>query len=87
MLTAIRTTPGNRAVCRDVIGQIVRGDRGIMGVMLESNLVAGVQKLINREPLIYGQSITDACIGWDETVQLLRELAAAVRSAHIQIGH
>jgi 3-deoxy-7-phosphoheptulonate synthase len=75
------------AVCRDVMGQIARGDRRIMGVMLESNLVAGAQKLVNGKPLIYGQSITDACIGWDETLQLLRELAAAVQSARTESGH
>src|ERR1700676_5031346 len=67
-------------VCRDVIGQIATGDRRIMGVMLESNLVAGAQKLSKGKPLVYGQSITDACIGWDETLELLRDLAAAVRS-------
>jgi 3-deoxy-7-phosphoheptulonate synthase len=68
-------------VCRDVTGQIATGDRRIMGVMLESNLVAGAQKLSKGKPLVYGQSITDACVGWDETLELLRELAAAVRSA------
>jgi 3-deoxy-7-phosphoheptulonate synthase len=68
-------------VCRDVAGQIAKGDRRIIGVMLESNLVAGAQKLVPGQPLVYGQSITDACIGWDETLPLLRELAAAVRSA------
>lgn len=67
-------------VCRDVSGQITTGDRRIMGVMLESNLVAGAQKLSKGKPLVYGQSITDACIGWDETLELLRELAVAVRS-------
>jgi 3-deoxy-7-phosphoheptulonate synthase len=49
--------------------------------MIESNLLPGAQKLVEGEPLIYGQSVTDACIGWDETLALLRELAAAVRSA------
>jgi len=68
-------------VCRDVIGQITAGERRIVGVMLESNLVAGAQKLLAGEPLVYGQSITDACIGWDETAQLLRELAAAIRDS------
>lgn len=68
-------------VCRDVIGQIATGEGRIIGVMLESNLVAGAQKLLDGRPLVYGQSITDACIGWDETLGLLRELAAAVRSA------
>ena len=68
-------------VCRDVAGQIAKGERRIIGVMLESNLVAGAQKLVPGKSLVYGQSITDACIGWDETLPLLRELAAAVRSA------
>jgi 3-deoxy-7-phosphoheptulonate synthase len=68
------------SVCRELIRQIESGDRHIMGVMLESNLVAGAQKLEIGKPLVYGQSITDACIGWDTTLELLRELAAAVRS-------
>ncbi len=67
-------------VCRDVAGQIAGGDRRIIGVMIESNLVAGAQKLVPGKPLVYGQSITDACIGWDETVAALRELAQAVRA-------
>ncbi|MGA8869749.1 MAG: 3-deoxy-7-phosphoheptulonate synthase [Candidatus Acidiferrales bacterium] len=68
-------------VCRDVAAQIANGDRRIIGVMLESNLVAGAQKLVPGQSLVYGQSITDACMAWDETLPLLRELAAAVRSA------
>jgi len=68
-------------VCRDVAEQIASGDRRIIGVMLESNLIAGAQKLVAGQSLVYGQSITDACIGWDETLPLLRELAAAVRAA------
>jgi len=71
-------------VCRDVIGQIAAGDRRIVGVMLESNLVAGTQKLSVGKPLVYGQSITDACIGWDVTLELLKELATVVRSARRQ---
>jgi 3-deoxy-7-phosphoheptulonate synthase len=68
-------------VCRDVASQIAKGDQRIIGVMLESNLVAGAQKLVSGQPLTYGQSITDACLGWDDTLPLLRELAAAARSA------
>jgi 3-deoxy-7-phosphoheptulonate synthase len=68
-------------VCHDVAGQIARRGRNIIGVMLESNLVAGAQKLVPGQPLVYGQSITDACLGWEETSGLLRELASAVRSA------
>ena len=52
--------------------------------MLESNLVAGAQKLIPGQPLVYGQSITDACIDWPETKLALQELAAAVRSARAE---
>jgi 3-deoxy-7-phosphoheptulonate synthase len=66
-------------VCRDVAGQIAGGDRRIIGVMLESNLVEGAQKLVPGQPLEYGKSATDACIGWDETRVLLDELAEAVR--------
>jgi 3-deoxy-7-phosphoheptulonate synthase len=69
------------AVCRNVAEQIGQGDRRIMGVMLESNLVAGAQKLERGKKLVYGQSITDGCIGWDETKNALFELARAVRSA------
>jgi 3-deoxy-7-phosphoheptulonate synthase len=67
------------AVCRNVAEQIAGGDRRVIGVMLESNLVAGAQQLVSGKPLIYGQSITDACIGWEETYELLGDLAAAVR--------
>jgi len=66
-------------VCRDIAGQIAEGNRNIIGVMLESNLVEGAQKLVPGKTLVYGQSITDACIGWEETVGLLRELAQAKR--------
>jgi 3-deoxy-7-phosphoheptulonate synthase len=65
-------------VCHDVAGQIAGGDSRIMGVMIESNLVAGAQKLVPGQPLVYGQSITDGCIDWAETHTLLKELAAAV---------
>jgi len=67
-------------VCRDVAAQIAAGNPNIIGVMIESNLVAGAQKLIPGQQLVYGQSITDACIGWSDTLSLLAELAAAVRA-------
>jgi 3-deoxy-7-phosphoheptulonate synthase len=66
-------------VGRDVAGQVARGDRRIMGVMIESNLVAGRQEWQSHQELTYGQSITDACIGWEESEPLLQELAEAVR--------
>src|SRR5277367_4947546 len=68
-------------VARNVAAQIAGGDNRIIGVMLESNLVAGAQKLVRGQPLVYGQSITDACIDWPETKVALTELAAAVRTA------
>src|SRR5271168_1152122 len=73
-------------VCRDVAAQIASGDRHIVGVMIESNLVAGAQTFVPGKPLVYGQSITDACIDWSETHRLLTELAAAVRSARSPIA-
>jgi 3-deoxy-7-phosphoheptulonate synthase len=51
--------------------------------MIESNLVAGAQKFVPGKALVYGQSITDGCIDWSETHELLTELAAAVRSARL----
>ncbi|HEV2645592.1 MAG TPA: 3-deoxy-7-phosphoheptulonate synthase [Acidobacteriaceae bacterium] len=69
-------------VAKDIASQIVAGDKRIFGVMIESNLVAGAQKLVEGQPLsslVYGQSVTDACLGWPETIDTLHELAAAVR--------
>ena len=64
-------------VCRDVCAQIEGGDRRIMGVMLESNLVEGAQN-VNNKPLTRGQSVTDACLSFEDTVPLLESLAEAV---------
>lgn len=65
-------------VGRIVQEQIAGGDSRIMGVMIESNLVEGAQSLVNGKAHVYGQSITDACIGWPETETLLQELAESV---------
>jgi 3-deoxy-7-phosphoheptulonate synthase len=65
-------------VIADVAGQIADGEHRIIGAMIESNLVAGRQDVVPGAPLIYGQSITDGCIGWDTTEQVLRQLAEAV---------
>ena len=62
-------------VAEDVAQQIRNGEQNIMGVMVESHLVEGRQD----QPVTYGQSITDACIGWDSTEQLLALLAEANR--------
>ena len=67
-------------VCHDVSRQVAEGNPNIVGVMIESNLVAGAQKLSPGKQLVYGQSITDACIDWPETHTLLAELAASVRT-------
>ena len=67
-----------RDVCRDVARQVASGEGAVMGVMIESHLVAGRQDVVDGQPLTYGQSITDACIGWEETVEMLEELAEAV---------
>ncbi|HEX6003047.1 MAG TPA: 3-deoxy-7-phosphoheptulonate synthase [Burkholderiales bacterium] len=61
----------------DVAAQIVSGDTRIIGVMAESHLKAGRQDLAPGKTLVYGQSITDACLGWEESAQLLETLAAA----------
>jgi 3-deoxy-7-phosphoheptulonate synthase len=69
------------AVAADLCSQISAGNQDIIGVMVESNLEEG-QQSIGDDPsqLKYGQSITDACIGWDDTQQILRELNSAARS-------
>ena len=72
------------SVCHAVSEQIAAGEPHIIGVMLESNLVAGCQSLVKGKPLVYGQSITDACIDWPETHTLLRELASAVQKRRSQ---
>ena len=67
------------AVCADVARQIEAGETRVMGVMVESNLVAGRQDLVPGQALVYGQSVTDGCIDWESSVQVLERLADAVR--------
>ena len=67
-------------VSTDVSEQISQGNDNIFGVMVESHLVEGNQSLINGKAAVYGQSITDACIGWNDTEQLLSQLSEAVVS-------
>ena len=66
-------------VASDVAQQIAAGQRAIIGVMLESHVVAGSQTMVPGQPLVYGQSITDGCLAFVDTVPVLEELAAAVR--------
>lgn len=67
-------------VASDIAKQISRGSHSIGGLMLESNLVEGKQALKPNVPLVYGQSITDACIDFTETLNIFNELAAAVKA-------
>jgi len=66
-------------VAREIAAQVAGGDTAIVGVMMESFLVEGRQDLSGSAPLRYGQSITDACMGWETTAGVLAELAQAVR--------
>jgi 3-deoxy-7-phosphoheptulonate synthase len=67
-------------VAADIARRLAKGERGLVGIMLESFLVPGRQELAPgaARSLVFGQSITDACIGWDTTVTVLGELAEAV---------
>ncbi|HEJ6944036.1 TPA: 3-deoxy-7-phosphoheptulonate synthase AroG [Serratia marcescens] len=67
-------------VSADVCGQISGGEKAIIGVMIESHLVEGNQNLESGEPLVYGKSVTDGCIGWQDTETVLRDLAASVKA-------
>jgi len=67
-------------VVRDVAAQVAQGEAGIFGMMIESFLVDGRQELGDPTRLVYGQSITDACMGWDMSEPVLRELATSVRA-------
>ncbi|AIW16811.1 3-deoxy-7-phosphoheptulonate synthase AroG [Vibrio tubiashii] len=67
-------------VAEDVAGQLAGGEQAIFGVMIESHLVEGRQDLVDGQAPTYGQSITDACIGWDDTEKVLRQLADAVEA-------
>ncbi|NND81598.1 MAG: 3-deoxy-7-phosphoheptulonate synthase [Gammaproteobacteria bacterium] len=77
---SFKTPERQREVCEDVCRQIEAGESRVFGVMIESNLVAGNQAVIEGDSLVYGQSITDGCVDWAETQELCRALANAVRS-------
>jgi len=71
-------------VCAAIGEQLAGGDERIIGVMIESHLVAGRQDHEPGKPLTYGQSITDACLGWEDSVTALDGLAAAVRARRLR---
>lgn len=66
------------SVNTDITRQISQGEQRIIGVMIESNLVEGNQSIDSGQPLVYGQSITDACINFEQTSQIITKLAKAV---------
>ena len=77
-------------VAEDVAQQLRAGERRIMGVMIESHLVEGRQDLqfnsdgtLDKQRLVYGQSITDACLGWEDTTKVLEILASAVQAGRV----
>jgi len=67
-----------REVCADVCAQLAQGEDRVVGVMIESHLVEGRQDLVPGKALEFGQSITDACLGWDDSAKLLAALSEAV---------
>ena len=71
-------------VGRQVASQIADGDARIFGVMIESHLKAGRQDLMPGKELVYGLSITDACVGWEDTGKLVEDLAHAVRQRRLK---
>jgi len=73
-------------VANDIAEQMADGEARIFGVMIESHLVAGRQDLLVGRPLVYGQSITDACLGWEETVGVLDRLAEGVTERRVALA-
>ena len=65
-------------VCEDIANQISSGEDRITGVMIESNIEEGNQSAKDLDNLVYGKSITDACINWEDTKQCLSQLAKSV---------
>jgi 3-deoxy-7-phosphoheptulonate synthase len=70
---------------RDVAGQLAAGEDRVFGVMVESHLKEGRQDLVPGKPLEYGKSITDACLGWEDSVVVLDLLAQAVRDRRVAL--
>ena len=72
-------------VGQDVARQVADGEERIFGIMVESHLKAGRQDLLPGKPLVYGQSITDGCISWEDSRKLLDTLAEAVRKRRVKL--
>ena len=74
-------------VAQDIVDQLSEGESRIVGVMVESHLVAGREDLVAGKPHTYGRSITDACIGWEATEQALEMLAEGVAERRVALSH
>jgi len=66
-------------VAADIAAQLAGGEKRIVGVMVESNLIEGRQEIVPGKPPKFGQSVTDACLGWDDSIKVLEALAEGVR--------
>lgn len=73
-------------VSTDISNQLANGEQRILGVMVESNLIEGRQNIDDLGNLTYGQSVTDACIGWDDSVGVIEQLAAASATRLGRVG-
>ncbi len=73
-------------VAENVAQQISEGDQRIIGVMVESHLVEGRQNCVNKDELVYGQSITDECINWDDSLEVLTKLSEAVQQRRVSLS-
>ncbi|MCK5664823.1 MAG: 3-deoxy-7-phosphoheptulonate synthase, partial [Thiotrichaceae bacterium] len=74
-------------VAENVSQQIAEGDSRIIGAMIESNLVEDHQNCSNKEALVYGQSITDACLNWEDSYKVLTKLANAVQQRRVSLSN
>jgi 3-deoxy-7-phosphoheptulonate synthase len=73
-------------VVAEIAAQVAAGNAAIVGVMLESFIASGRQSFVAGQPLNYGQSITDECMGWDTSVDMLDRIAEAVRARRSRAG-
>ncbi|MCU7801103.1 MAG: 3-deoxy-7-phosphoheptulonate synthase AroG [gamma proteobacterium symbiont of Lucinoma myriamae] len=73
-------------VAENVSQQVAEGDKRIIGAMIESNLVEGRQNCSNKDALVYGQSITDACINWEDSFEVLTKLSEAVQQRRVSLA-
>ncbi len=74
-------------VAENISQQVADGEQRIIGAMIESHLVEGRQNCTNKEALVYGQSITDACINWDDGLEVLTKLSAAVQQRRVNLSN